>query len=119
MKNNSPPPPPPLLVRERLRKSRYPLRSSTGSLFHHSRQPRNPATITGIPIKRSSQKIADLLIRNPARADDNRERPTRNQNRPPWKSPAAQPGRSPILAPTMARSRYAQGRGCRAQELGS
>src|SRR2546425_13208651 len=57
MKNNSPPPPPPLLVRERLRKRRYLLRSTTGILFHHSRHPRNPATITGIPIKRSSQKI--------------------------------------------------------------
>ena len=50
---------------------------------------------------------------------DNGERPGRYQNRPLWKGPAAQPGRSPLLAPTMARSRYAQGRGCRAQELGS
>ena len=50
---------------------------------------------------------------------DNRERPQRSQNRPLWKGPAAQQGRSPLLARTMARSRYAQGRGCRAQELGS
>src|SRR5213594_2015973 len=28
-------------------------------------------------------------------------------------------GRSPLLSPTMARSRYAQGRGCRAQQPGS
>jgi len=50
---------------------------------------------------------------------DNRERPARNQNWPLWKGPTAQPGRSPLLAPTMARSRYAQGRGCCTQELGS
>jgi len=50
---------------------------------------------------------------------DNRERPARNQNRPIRKGPATQPGRGPLLAPTMARSCYAQGRGCRAQELGS
>ena len=50
---------------------------------------------------------------------DNRARLARDQNRPLWKGPAAQPGRSPLLAPTMARSRYAQGRGCCTQELGS
>ncbi len=50
---------------------------------------------------------------------DNQERIARNQNWSLWTGPAAQPGRGPLLAPTMARSRYAQGRGCRAQELGS
>jgi len=50
---------------------------------------------------------------------DNRERVARDQNRTFREGPATQPGRSPLLAPAMARSRYAQGRGCRAQELGS
>src|SRR2546428_6977741 len=57
MKKNSDTPPPPLVVRERLRKRRYPLISSLGSLFHNS-QPPTTATTTGIPTKRSSQKIA-------------------------------------------------------------
>ena len=64
-------------------------------------------------------KIAGLLIRNQDRADDSRERVARDQNRTFREGPATQPGRSPLLAPAMARSRYAQGRGCRAQELGS
>src|SRR5207249_8528679 len=42
----------------------------------------------------------------------NRARPARDQNRPVWKGPTAQPGRGPLLAPTMAPSRYTQGRGC-------
>src|SRR5439155_14630510 len=57
MKKNSDTPPPPLVVRERLRKSRYPFISSSDSLFHNS-QPPTTATTTGIPTKRSSQKIA-------------------------------------------------------------
>jgi len=50
---------------------------------------------------------------------DNRERPKRSQNRPLWKGPATQPGRGPLLAPTIARSSYAQGIGCCPQEPGS
>src|SRR5438132_11031264 len=60
MKKNSDTPPPPLVVRERLRKSRYPLISSSDSLFHNS-QPPTTATTTGLPTKRSSQKIASRM----------------------------------------------------------
>src|SRR6059058_5280235 len=60
MKKNSDTPPPPLEVRERLRKSRYSLISSSDSLFHNS-QPPTTATTTGIPTKRSSQKIASRM----------------------------------------------------------
>src|SRR5438876_9474562 len=60
MKKKSDTPPPPLVVRERLRKSRYPLISSSDSLYHNS-QPPTTATTTGIPTKRSSQKIASRM----------------------------------------------------------
>src|SRR5947199_7192191 len=56
-KKNNDTPPPPLEVRERLRKRRYPLIFSLGSLFHNN-QPTTTAATTGIPTRRSSQKIA-------------------------------------------------------------
>src|SRR6266704_5939093 len=71
----------------------------------HNRERADPGHSSSIP-------GPDRVSKN----HDNREKPRRSQNRPLWKGPAAQPGRSPLLAPTMARSRHAQGRGCRAQE---
>src|SRR5207249_7058787 len=57
MKNSNDNPPLPPVARDRLRKERYPLISSSGSLLNHS-QPAATPTTTGIPTKRSSQKIA-------------------------------------------------------------
>ena len=74
----------------------------------HNRERADPGPSSSVP-------GPDRVSKN----HDNRERPRRSQNRPLRKGPAAQPGRSLLLAPTMARSRYAQGRGCRAQEPGS
>src|SRR5205809_6601970 len=51
-------------------------------------------------------EIADLLIRNPARADDNRDWPTNDEYRPFRKGPAPACRRGPLLATTKARGRY-------------
>src|SRR6266581_6291440 len=97
------------------RKSRNYLRESLSPRRLRDSSSKNPPRERADPGHSSFLPGPDRVSKH----HDNGERPGRYQNRPLWKGPATQPGRSPLLAPTMARSRYAQGRDCHAQELGS
>src|SRR5881296_3038820 len=81
------------------------VRTEDPRITDHNRERADPGHSSSVP-------GPDRVSKN----HDNRERPRRSQNRPLWKGPAAQPGRGPLLAPTMARSRQTRTRDLRTQD---